>query len=105
MQEKEAIALAKQNLQLVDAATTEAATLVGVIQTRITDLLAQIAASDNLADAQALAEQTGVVVTKLDGLKTALTEMGTAGVPTPVPEPGPESEPIPGSNPSSSRRV
>jgi hypothetical protein len=93
MTEKEALQQATDAMNLIDQNTTRSAAAVTSVQSRIDDLLGQIAASDNLADAQALAAKAADINARSGAIADALTAMGTS-VSNPVPVPVPEPEPV-----------
>lgn len=87
--EKEVLAQANESLNQLDAATTKAGQAATAIQTRIQQLMDEVANSNSLPEAQAIAARAAAVAGQLTPLAESLTAMGTSGVPTPVPDPVP----------------
>lgn len=94
--EKEVLAQASASLDLVDAATTKAGAAATAIQARIEALMAEIAGSSSLEEAQAIAARAAATAGQLGPIAEALTAMGNAGVPVPVPPVEPPPEPSQG---------
>lgn len=89
--EREGLDRLNAALNAIDSATTQAGAAVTAVQNRITDLMNQIAASNNVEEIHALATRATTSAEALTPIATALTAMGTNPTdPVPVPVPNPE---------------